>query len=126
MPRLPRPRISATMILAIYLIACPMIARSESPKSSEPPLIPLLNERANAEMTLTEAELEAIVTDAVDEAVILAIQEAIATERPERQRAEKERDAALARSKNAAPWIISGVSVLACLAFLGGFLAGSR
>jgi hypothetical protein len=100
-PRL-RPRRSGSelkkWILALSLILSPLLLASESPQPSPPPSSELSTAHAPL-VVLTEEELEAIIQEAVDDAVARSVQVAMAEERANTAAVEVERDDALARAE---------------------------
>jgi hypothetical protein len=127
------------------LTVCQTAVGAESRTSSVPLSRPPSNAQAigGDTLNLTETELYQIIADAIDEAVDLAVQEAIATERPAREAAEKARDAALdallaetARADKAErgrralldglPWAAAGGVLLVSAAFVAGVWIGAK
>lgn len=106
-----------TPMLILSLILYPMILKAESLPLKKGPLI-----ESASYITLTETELESIISDAIDEAT----REVIAVERPARQQAEKELEKQ--KEENRRIITINGVIIAfgIALSFIAGMLIGIK
>ena len=123
MIKLPRTIYGPLILSLCWVLLTPKL-KAELPQLKPMPFLTLSSEPKPSEelITLTGDELSAIITDAVDTAVDLAVREVIAEERPGRLAAEKKVKA----WETALPWGIAGTVVLAGAAFVGGLFLGLR